>query len=472
MTQCPARIGATQDEIDTPALVIDLDAFERNLRKMAAFAAECGVRLRPHAKTHKCPTIARLQIAAGAVGQCCQKVGEAEALVRGGVQDVLVSNEVVGTQKLRRLAALAHEASVALCFDAAEPVAAASRAATDAGVVLGGLVEIDVGMQRCGVADPAAAVALARRIADAPGLAFRGLQAYHGSAQHLATWKERRHAIDAAARIVQATVDALREAGLECTLVSGAGTGTFRMEGTSGLWNELQAGSYLFMDTEYARIGGERGGTYDEFEHSLFVLATVMSTPTPDRAIVDAGLKSYSAEKGLPWVQDRDGVTDAVELVEPMADVDDADTPGVQLADDAEERLHLARFERRRGLVHDHDLGVDHHGPGQGDHLLGAEREGAQRQPDVGGDAVAGQDLPGLAVHPPVVEQAQPVARLAPEEQVVRHAHQRNEVDFLIDRGDPGVLRFHRRAELHRLIPVAQLALVRPVHAGEHLDQS
>ena len=308
MMQSPARIGAPVDEIDTPALIVDLDAFERNLAKMAAFAAERGVRLRPHAKTHKCPTVARKQIAAGAVGQCCQKVGEAEALVRGGVRDVLVSNEVVGAQKLRRLAALAHEATIALCFDAKEQVAAASHAATEAGVTLGGLVEIDVGMQRCGVADPAAAVALARRIAESPGLVFRGLQAYHGSAQHLATFDERRRAIDAAARIVQATVDALREAGLECALVSGAGTGTFRMEGTSGLWNELQAGSYLFMDTEYARIGGERGGAYDEFEHSLFVLATVMSTPAADRVIVDAGLKSYSAEKGFPWVRARPGL--------------------------------------------------------------------------------------------------------------------------------------------------------------------
>jgi len=177
MSECPARIGARQDEIDTPALVIDLDAFERNLGKMAAFAAERGIRLRPHAKTHKCPTIARLQIAAGAVGQCCQKVGEAEALVRGGVHDVLVSNEVVGAHKLRRLAALAHEATIALCFDAPEQVDAASRAAAEAGVVLGGLVEIDVGMQRCGVDSPAAAVALARRIAEAPGLAFRGVHA-------------------------------------------------------------------------------------------------------------------------------------------------------------------------------------------------------------------------------------------------------------------------------------------------------
>jgi D-serine deaminase-like pyridoxal phosphate-dependent protein len=302
MMDSPACIGAHVDEIETPALVIDLDAFERNLRKMSNFASEHDVRLRPHAKTHKCPTIAHKQIAAGAVGQCCQKVGEAEALVRGGVRDVLVSNEVVGAYKLRRLAALAHEATVALCFDAPDQVAAASRAAAEAGVTLGGLVEIEVGMQRCGVATPAAACDLARHIADAPNLVFRGLQAYQGMAQHLATWEERRTAIDRATQIVRATVDNLYDADLDCAIVGGAGTGTFRMEGTSGVWNELQAGSYLFMDTEYARIGGEGGGRYDEFSHSLFVLATVMSTPTADRAIVDAGLKSYSAEKGLPWV--------------------------------------------------------------------------------------------------------------------------------------------------------------------------
>jgi 3-hydroxy-D-aspartate aldolase len=308
MNECPAQVGTPLDEIETPALVVDLDAFERNLNKMAAYAAERGVRLRPHAKTHKCPTVAHKQIAAGAVGQCCQKVGEAEALVRGGVRDVLVSNEVVGTQKLRRLAALAHEATVALCFDSTEQVTAASHAATEAGVELGALVEIDVGMQRCGVATPEAARELARRIAEAPGLAFRGLQAYHGTAQHLATWEERRAAIERAAGIVRATVDALRGDGLDCALISGAGTGTFRQEGESGLWNELQVGSYLFMDTEYARIGGAGGGRYDEFEHSLFVLATVMSTPTTDRAIVDAGLKSYSAEKGFPWVHGRPGL--------------------------------------------------------------------------------------------------------------------------------------------------------------------
>ena len=150
--RAPATVGMRLEEVDTPALVLDLDAFERNLRRMAAFAQAHGVRLRPHAKTHKCPAIALKQVAAGAVGQCCQKVGEAEALVRGGVRDVLVSNQVIGIHKLRRLAALAADASVALCFDAVEQVEQAAHAAREFGVEIGALVEIEVGMQRCGVA--------------------------------------------------------------------------------------------------------------------------------------------------------------------------------------------------------------------------------------------------------------------------------------------------------------------------------
>jgi len=308
MNIIPAQVGAPLDDIDTPALIVDLDALERNIRKMADFAHAAGVRLRPHAKTHKCPAIALRQIAAGAVGQCCQKVGEAEALVRGGVRDVLVSNQVVGMPKLRRLASLATEATVGLCFDASEQVDVASRAAREFGVTIGALVEVDVGMQRCGVAPGRAAADLARRIADAPGLAFRGLQAYHGTAQHLPGVDARERAIAAAAAAVRETLAALDAAGLRCEIVSGAGTGTFRLEGESGVWNELQAGSYVFMDTDYARIGGREGGLYREFEHSLFVLATVMSVPVPGRAIVDAGLKSYSGEKGPPWVHDRDDV--------------------------------------------------------------------------------------------------------------------------------------------------------------------
>jgi 3-hydroxy-D-aspartate aldolase len=308
MNPPPAEIGAPIAEVETPALVIDLDAFDRNIAKMAEFARGSGVRLRPHAKTHKSTAIALRQIAHGAVGQCVQKVGEAEALVRGGVKDVLVSNQVVGERKLRRLAALAKDATIALCFDAPEQVDAASRAARDFGVELGALVEIEVGMERCGVAPGRPAAALARRIADAPNLEFRGLQAYHGRAQHLATYQERAQAIAFAIDAVHETLRSLATENLTPEIIAGAGTGTFAIEAASGVYNELQVGSYVFMDTEYARIGGRNGGRYTEFEHSLFVLASVISVPTADRAIVDAGLKSYSAERGPPWVHDRPDV--------------------------------------------------------------------------------------------------------------------------------------------------------------------
>ena len=308
MYRIPADIGDALDDIDTPALVVDLDAFERNIRKMAEFARTRNVRLRPHAKTHKCPAIALKQIAAGAIGQCCQKVGEAEVLVRGGVRDVLVSNEVVDARKLQRLAALAGDAEVGLCFDSAAQVDAASRIADDFRVNMNALVEIDVGMQRCGVAPGAPAADLAKRISSASGLRFRGLQAYHGTAQHLPAWSDRTRAIADAAEAVNVTLAALERAGIRCEIVTGAGTGTYALEGGSGVWNELQAGSYVFMDTEYAKIEGAEGKRYDDFEHSLFVLASVMSVPTADRAIVDAGLKSYSGERGPPWVFGRSGL--------------------------------------------------------------------------------------------------------------------------------------------------------------------
>ena len=308
MTPPPAEIGASVADIDTPALVIDLDALDRNISKMAEFARQTGVRIRPHAKTHKSAAIALRQIAQGAVGQCVQKVGEAEALVRAGVKDILVSNQVVGERKLRRLAALAQDATIALCFDSAEQIDAASRIAKDFGVQLGALVEIEVGMERCGVAPGKPAAALARRIADAPNLKFRGLQAYHGRAQHLPTYQQRAQAIASAVDAVRETQDALKAEGLSCEIVAGAGTGTFAFEAESGVYNELQVGSYVFMDTDYAKIGNKDGGRYTAFDHSLFVLATVISRPTTERAIVDAGLKSYSAEKGPPWVHGLDDV--------------------------------------------------------------------------------------------------------------------------------------------------------------------
>lgn len=332
MRNPPAEIGSPVETIDTPALVIDLDAFDRNVAKMARYTAEAGVGLRAHAKTHKSVAVARRQIEAGAVGQCVQKVGEAEALAAGGIDDILVSNQVVGDSKLDRLAALSTGGRrIALCFDDAEQVAAASRVATAAGVELGGLVEIEVGMKRCGVLPGEPARNLARRIADAPGLRFDGLQAYHGRAQHLPTEPERRAAIDGAIGAVRETVAALDGVGLTCRIVGGAGTGTFRMEAESGDYNELQAGSYVFMDMDYAGIAGSDGKPYAEFEHSLFVLAGVMSVSGAGWAVVDAGLKSYSGEKGFPRVHGRPG----------MAVVGISDEHGkIELSDGAE-RLRL-----------------------------------------------------------------------------------------------------------------------------------
>lgn len=296
----PAQPGMPLADVDTPALLIDLDAFERNLAKMAAAVKAAGVRLRPHAKTHKSPVIGLKQMALGAVGLCCQKVSEAEAMVLGGVPDVYVSNEVVGARKLDRLAGLAHQARVMVAVDNEAAIEALGAAARKAGVTLRTLVEINVGANRCGVEPGAPAVAVAQRVASEKGLSFAGLQAYQGRAQHLRTIAERRAAIGAAIDKAADTVAALRKAGLECEVVGGAGTGTFELEAASGVYNELQAGSYCFMDADYARNLKADGSRFDTFEHALFVYATVMSTPTADRAVIDAGLKAFSFESGPP----------------------------------------------------------------------------------------------------------------------------------------------------------------------------
>lgn len=308
MNPSPAQIGAPIAEIETPALLIDLDALGRNLAKMAEFSRSSGVSVRPHAKAHKSLEIAQRQIAQGAVGLCAQTVGEAEVLVRGGICDVLLSNQIVSRHKLRRLAALARNARIALCFDAPDQVDAAAAVAREFGVELGGLVEIEVGMERCGIAPGRDAAALAQRIDQSPGLKFRGLQAYQGRAQHLPSYQERAQAIAYAVDAVRETREALAAATLSCEIVSGAGTGTFAIEAASGAYTELQVGSYVFMDAEYARIHDKSGGLYREFEHSLFVLASVISTPSAQRAIVDAGLKSVSGERGPPWVYGRSGL--------------------------------------------------------------------------------------------------------------------------------------------------------------------
>lgn len=301
----PAEPGMREDEIDTPALIIDLDAFEANLDRMASLLAPTGAKLRAHAKTHKSPVIARLQMGRGAVGQCVQKVAEAEALAWGGIPDILVSNEVVGKAKLARLAALARMTRVAVCVDDAAQVAAAETAAADGGVRLPVLVEIDVGAGRCGVQPGPDAVALARRIAGSRHLIFGGLQAYHGSAQHRRTPAERRTLIDGAIDASRRTVEQLRQQGIDCPIVGGGGTGTFALEAASGIYNEIQAGSYVFMDVDYARNLDDVGQPISTFRHALFVLSTVMSVPRPAIAVLDAGLKALAVDSGLPQVWQR-----------------------------------------------------------------------------------------------------------------------------------------------------------------------
>ncbi len=301
-TRPPAEVGMPLEAVDTPALLIDLDALERNLKRLAQAVADKPIRIRPHSKSHKCPVIALRQMQSGAVGICCQKVGEAEAMVYGGVPDVLVTNEIVGTSKIARLVALARQARVSVCADDVSNVSALNEAAIGYGVRLAVLVEINVGSDRCGVEPGEPALALAKEIASAKGLRFAGLQAYYGSVQHVREYAKRKEGIANATEKVRRSLDLLRQHGLTCELVTGAGTGTYQFEAASGVWNELQVGSYIFMDTDYLKNLKADGTPGSEFEPSLYVYATVMSRPTKDRAILDAGHKALSVDSGMPWI--------------------------------------------------------------------------------------------------------------------------------------------------------------------------
>jgi len=299
----PAKVGDHIDNIHTPALVIDLDAFERNVARMADSAKAMGVRLRAHAKTHKSADIALYQIKhGGACGICCQKVSEAEALVNAGVKDVLVSNQITDPKKIERLVQLTTRARTIVCVDDMQNVDNLSAAARRFGRVLECLVEVDVGAGRCGVEPGSAAVALAKKIAGAEGLKFSGLQAYQGAAQHVTDYSQRQAKISAAIEMVQATLALLQQEGLQCEIVGGAGTGSYYFEGASGVYNELQCGSYIFMDADYQRVKDKNGESIHEFENSLFILTSIMSHAKPDKAICDAGLKAQSVDSGLPTV--------------------------------------------------------------------------------------------------------------------------------------------------------------------------
>jgi D-serine deaminase-like pyridoxal phosphate-dependent protein len=304
----PARQGMTLDEVDTPALLLDLDAFERNLDRLDASLAQTRIRVRPHAKSHKCPEIALRQMARGAIGVCCQKVSEAEAMVEGGVMNVLIANEVIGASKLARLAALAKRARISVCVDNEQNVTDLDVAARTAGTRIDVLVEVNVGANRCGIEPGRPAADLAQNIAATKHLRFAGLHAYQGAAQHARTPVERKAAIARAVQYVSDTVAALQVHGLKPEIITGAGTGTYPLEAASGVYNEIQPGSYIFMDADYNRNLDEDGRPQHNFEQSLYVWATVMSHATAERAVVDAGLKALSVDSGMPLVADLPGV--------------------------------------------------------------------------------------------------------------------------------------------------------------------
>ena len=301
-----ASVGLRVDRIDTPALVVDLDAMERNIARMADFARKHQVLWRPHAKMHKSAEIALLLQRAGAVGACVQKTAEAEALAAGGVRDITITNQVIAHPKLLRVARLAARLQaqggrLALAVDSADGIQrlaeAMAQAAPQARIDV--LVEIDVGQGRCGVPPGAPALALAQAVARLTQLRFAGLHAYHGRAQHLRGAAERREAIAAAVQAARHTRDLITATGLPVPLVTGSGTGTLVHEAASGVYGELQAGSFLFMDADYAR--NEREPAQPAFEQALFVKTQVISACS-SHAVCDAGHKSHAIDSGLPTV--------------------------------------------------------------------------------------------------------------------------------------------------------------------------
>ncbi len=309
----PAAIGMDEKDIQTPCLVLDLDALERNIAKMGRFAQEMGVRHRVHGKMHKSVDVALLQERlGGSCGVCCQKVSEAEVFARGGIKDVLVSNQVRDPAKIDRLARIPKlGARTIVCVDDVENVADLSAAAVRHGTQIECLVEIDCGAGRCGVTTTPAVVEIARAIDAAPGLRFAGLQAYQGAMQHMDNYDDRKAKIDLAVAQVRDAVEGLKAVGLDCDIVGGGGTGSYYFEGNSGVYNELQCGSYAFMDADYGRILDKDGKRIDqgEWENALFILTSVMSHAKADKAIVDAGLKAQSVDSGLPVIFGRDDVT-------------------------------------------------------------------------------------------------------------------------------------------------------------------
>ena len=296
------RQGSRAD-LNTPVLILDVDALDRNIRRMAALAADHGIALRPHAKTHKSIDIAQRQKAAGAVGVCCAKIGEAEVLAEGGVGGILITSPVTAPAAIKRLAALAARADGLMAVvDHPDVAARLDAALAGVGAKLGVLVDIDPGIARTGVASAEAAVALATVISTSPNLVYRGVQYYCGSQQHIESYTDRRAAIVERTAYLQQVIAALTDAGFAPAIVTGSGTGTHRIDLELGVFTELQAGSYVFMDKQYLDCEITGNGE-PPFEVSLAVDTRVVSANRRGLVTIDAGYKSLSTDGGVALVQ-------------------------------------------------------------------------------------------------------------------------------------------------------------------------
>jgi 3-hydroxy-D-aspartate aldolase len=288
--------------LNTPALVLDLEMLDRNIAAMAAFARQHDLKLRPHSKTHKSLHVARRQMAAGAVGICCAKLGEAEALGDGGIENLLVTSPVVTPQAITRLIALNEAvAELMVVVDHPENVEALSTAAERGGKPLTAVVDIDPGMHRTGVASPAGVVALAQAVSRSTSLRYAGVQFYCGTLQHIASYADRRAAVEERTEYLKHILGQLKDAGLSPPIVTGAGTGTHHIDASLGVLSELQVGSYVFMDRQYHSCD-LHGLDRPMFEQALQIDARVVSANTTGMATIDAGLKAMATEAGPPWV--------------------------------------------------------------------------------------------------------------------------------------------------------------------------
>jgi D-serine deaminase-like pyridoxal phosphate-dependent protein len=287
-------IGCLTTDLDTPALVLDLEAMERNVARMAGTFRAAGVGWRPHTKAIKVPALAHKLIAAGALGVTCAKLGEAEIMADAGILDILIANQIVGAPKIARLVYLARRSDVIVAVDSAENVHALDRAASAAGVRVRVVIEVDIGMHRAGVAPGAATVELAKLVHRSPGLLLAGVFGWEGQTVKIADPEEKQRAIAASVGLLTATADACRAAGLAIDIVTCGGTGTYQYTAQLPGITELQAGGGIFCDVYY------HDQMHVEHEYALTVLATVTSRPAPTRIICDAGKKTMSSDSAVP----------------------------------------------------------------------------------------------------------------------------------------------------------------------------